>query len=70
MWSILVVFDITKGIVIPVLPLYVASIGLSPVDFGMVVSVMGISRLLVNIPLAVLADIIGRRPLLVLGPVC
>ena len=36
---------------------------------GLVVSVMGLTRLLVNMPMAALGDTLGRKPLLVCGPI-
>ena len=57
------------GVVMPVMPLFAADIGLSERDFGLVVSVMGVTRLLFNVPAAWAADRFGRRPLLFGGPV-
>ena len=57
------------GVIIPVMPIYCAEMDISPSQFGLLISVMGFTRLLVNIPLASLGDIFGRRPLLIFGPV-
>jgi MFS transporter, DHA1 family, multidrug resistance protein len=56
------------GIVIPVMPIFAREIGLTATDFGLVVSVMGFTRLLMNMPMAAIGDSLGRKPLLLFGP--
>eukprot|EP01059_Diplonema_ambulator_P036961 TRINITY_DN9532_c0_g1_i2.p1 TRINITY_DN9532_c0_g1~~TRINITY_DN9532_c0_g1_i2.p1 ORF type:complete len:454 (+),score=73.02 TRINITY_DN9532_c0_g1_i2:56-1417(+) len=56
------------GVIIPVMPLFANSIGISPAGLGMVVAVMGAARLVCNIPAAWAADRYGRKPLMVAGP--
>eukprot|EP00301_Raphidiophrys_heterophryoidea_P003625 c11629_g1_i2.p1 GENE.c11629_g1_i2~~c11629_g1_i2.p1 ORF type:complete len:502 (-),score=113.01 c11629_g1_i2:255-1760(-) len=58
------------GVVIPVMPVLAQSIGLASSEYGLVVGMMGATRLLVNIPLAVLGERWGRKPLLIFGPLC
>lgn len=57
------------GVLFPVMPVFAKELGLSSGDFGMVVSVVGISRLVMNVPAAWLTDRYGRRMTLVGGPV-
>ena len=49
------------------MPLYAQELGISKSAFGVVIGVMGFTRLMLNVPLAFLADRIGRKPLLVGG---
>ncbi|KAI9034085.1 major facilitator superfamily domain-containing protein [Hyaloraphidium curvatum] len=56
------------GVVIPLLPLFSKELGLTTSQFGMLISSMGLARLVLNIPAATLVDRIGRKPLLVGGP--
>ena len=57
------------GVILPVMPNFAQSMGLSTSQYGAVIGVMGVTRLLFNIPAAYLADKYGRRPLLVSGPI-
>lgn len=56
------------GIVIPLMPAFATDIGINTLQYGLVISVMGWTRLLFNIPSAYCADRYGRRPLLIGGP--
>ena len=56
------------GVIIPVMPLFATSIGISPAGLGLVVAVMGAARLTCNIPAAWAADRYGRKPLMYCGP--
>ncbi|KAH9251389.1 hypothetical protein BASA81_010800 [Batrachochytrium salamandrivorans] len=57
------------GVLFPVMPIFVKELGLSSQDFGIVVSVIGLSRLALNIPAAWITDRYGRRTTLIGGPV-
>lgn len=56
------------GVVMPVMPMFASELGINTVQYGMLVSVMGMTRLLFNVPAAMAADRLGRRPLLAGGP--
>ncbi|KAJ9458421.1 hypothetical protein DIPPA_02044 [Diplonema papillatum] len=56
------------GVIIPVMPLFAQSIGISPAGLGLVISAMGFARLACNLPAAWAADKYGRKPLMVMGP--
>jgi len=56
------------GVLFPVMPIFAQELGLSSKDFGLVVSIVGFSRLVVNIPAAWLTDRYGRRFTLIGGP--
>lgn len=58
-----------QGVVSPVLPLYAKSFGVSAATIGLTLSVFGLARLLLNVPLGIAADRHGRRLLLVGGPI-
>ena len=55
------------GIVSPVLTLYAQSFGVSIFMAGMVITVYSIGRLVMDFPAGILADKIGRRPLMIIG---
>eukprot|EP01125_Pyxidicula_operculata_P012251 TRINITY_DN4019_c0_g1_i2.p1 TRINITY_DN4019_c0_g1~~TRINITY_DN4019_c0_g1_i2.p1 ORF type:complete len:398 (-),score=65.24 TRINITY_DN4019_c0_g1_i2:29-1222(-) len=50
------------------MPFLAENLNLSTFQFGLLTSVMGLTRLIFNIPLASLGDVFGRRPLLISGP--
>jgi MFS family permease len=57
-----------QGVISPVLPLYAKSFGVGATEVGLTLSIFALARLLLNVPLGVVSDRRGRRPLLVAGP--
>ena len=55
------------GAVVPVLPLYASSFGVSPAAIGLTVAVYGLARFLLAVPAGRSADRLGRRGTLALG---
>ena len=55
------------GSVVPVLPLYARSFGVSQTAIGLAIAVYGLARFLVAVPVGQLADRVGRRAALALG---
>jgi MFS family permease len=57
-----------EGAINPVLPLFGAALGGSVAIVGVLIAASGLSRMLFNFPAGRMADVVGRRPLLVFGP--
>ncbi len=55
------------GAVIPVLPLYADSFGVSQTAIGMTVAIYGLARLVAGMPAGRIADLAGRRMALLIG---
>jgi MFS family permease len=55
------------GSVVPVLPLYASSFGVSPAAIGLTVAVYGLARFLLAVPAGRSADRLGRRSTLAIG---
>jgi MFS family permease len=55
------------GSVIPILPLYAESFGVSKAAIGLTIAVYGFARFLMNVPTSYVADRYGRRQALALG---
>ena len=58
----------SQGVQFPVLPQLARDLGLSAADLGFVSASNSLARLLTNMPFSMLAERIGRRPLLIAGP--
>lgn len=56
------------GMVVPMLSVYAATFGVTSTLVGMLVTIFGVGRLVANFPSGWLSQNIGRRPLLVAGP--
>eukprot|EP00536_Pseudo-nitzschia_multiseries_P006158 jgi/Psemu1/286273/fgenesh1_pg.128_\ len=61
----MVMIGLSVGVTTPAFPFVVQNLGLSTGDYGMVVSAFGLTKLLGNIPFAVLVERNGRKPYLV-----
>ena len=61
------VYELGFGSVVPVLPLYARSFGVSQTAIGLTISVYGLARFLVALPSGRLADAFGRRATLAAG---
>lgn len=55
------------GIISPVLAIYAQSFGVSIFLAGMAITVLSLGRLVMDFPAGLLADKIGRRPLMIIG---
>jgi len=56
------------GLVVPVLPMFVhQGLGLSTSAFGVIIGAFAVTKLVANVPAAILADRVGRKPLLTSG---
>jgi len=58
---------IGMGIISPVLAIYAQSFGVSIFLAGMAITVLSLGRLVMDFPAGLLADKIGRRPLMIIG---
>ncbi len=67
MCVIIAVTQLGFGSLVPVLPLYAKSFGVSVSAIGLTIAVYGLARFVLAIPCGRLADGIGRRPTLALG---
>ena len=57
-----------SGIVAPILSVYAQTFGVASTLVGTLVTMFGVGRLVANYPAGVLSQRIGRRPLLIAGP--
>jgi DHA1 family multidrug resistance protein-like MFS transporter len=55
------------GSIVPVVPLYAESFGVSKTAIGMTIAVYGLARFLMNVPTGYVADRFGRREALAMG---
>ncbi|MDP2646041.1 MAG: MFS transporter [Desulfobacterales bacterium] len=56
------------GLISPILPLYARSFNVSIVMIGLLLTVVGAVRAILDVPLGKLSDRVGRRPFVILGP--
>ena len=52
------------GVILSVMPQFADEIGINTVEYGLVISIMGITRLMMNVPAGLLTDRFGRKPTL------
>jgi len=67
-YATLILTFVSQGIQFPVLPQLARSIELSTADLGYVSAATSLSRMVCNVPAAMAAERVGRRPLLIAGP--
>ncbi len=67
MCVIIAVNQLGFGALIPVLPLYAQSFGVSVSAIGLAIAVYGLARFVIAVPCGRMADQLGRRPTLVIG---
>lgn len=63
----LFVDSIGYGIVVPILPMYVISLGASDFDLALIFAMFAIVQLFTTIPFGLLSDRYGRKPFMILG---
>ena len=56
------------GSIVPVVPLYAKSFGVSQTAIGLTIAIYGLARFLMNVPTGHVADRYGRRVALVSAP--
>lgn len=56
------------GLISPILPQYARTFGVNITMVGLLITVFGVARILVDIPAGRLTDSLGRRPVLIGGP--
>ncbi|HEX2281700.1 MAG TPA: MFS transporter, partial [Thermomicrobiales bacterium] len=64
-----IIITLGFGMIAPVLPLYARTFGVSTALVGLLITSFGVARLFTNLPAGRLADRIGRRPLILTGPI-
>jgi MFS transporter, DHA1 family, multidrug resistance protein len=57
------------GLVSPILSVYAATFSASATMAGMIITLFGVGRLIVNLPAGLLSQRLGHRPLLMAGPI-
>lgn len=57
-----------QGVISPLLPIFAKNLNITISSIGFAVSIFAFARLLFNFPIGIITDKIGRRPLLILGP--
>ncbi|MFC1902579.1 MFS transporter [Chloroflexota bacterium] len=56
------------GLISPILPQYALTFGVSITKVGLLIAAFGVARLIIDIPAGKLAGKMGRRPILIAGP--
>ncbi len=59
--------DISVGVIIVAVPLYLTTLDFSAMEFGLIIGMASIGALLIKIPLGILSDKVGKKPLIYLG---
>jgi MFS family permease len=67
--AVIAVNQLGFGIIVPVLPLYADSFGVTQVAIGLTIAVYGLGRTLFNMPMGQLADRLGRRQVVFWGEI-
>jgi len=57
------------GIVGPILPHYARLFGVSITMIGLLITVFGVARIVMDIPAGRMTEHLGRRPILISGPI-
>ena len=57
-----------QGVISPLLPIFAKKLDVTVSSIGFAVSIFAFARSLFNFPIGIITDKIGRRPLLILGP--
>jgi MFS family permease len=65
--GMMLVAGIAVGVVLPVMPLLVQSLGLSSAEYGNVIASFGFAKLLSNVPSAMMVTRLGRRATMSIG---
>ena len=67
MWVCLVIAvnQLGFGIIVPVIPIYARTFGVSEAAIGLVVAIYGLGRFLFSVPVGQAADRYGRKPVIV-----
>ena len=55
------------GLVVPILPMYVYSLGASDFDLGLIFSAFAVVQLFTTVPFGLFSDRYGRKPFMVAG---
>ncbi|MBM4042971.1 MAG: MFS transporter, partial [Planctomycetes bacterium] len=65
--AIILIDSVGYGVVVPLLPLYSRELGVSEFGLGFLFASYAIALLLAAVPLGLLSDRIGRKPLVLFG---